>query len=117
MSLKRIIKDYKTISQEHIDLINRHFPNGFENEHLISFTTPKGEFIKALEIRTDDAIYLFKVDKNMKVDDEENQENENLSMNDFDSFKGNDEEETESEEEESDDVAEEAVDDGDSDED
>ncbi|MEY3598165.1 MAG: hypothetical protein RL521_587 [Bacteroidota bacterium] len=87
--MKRIIKDYKTISQEHADLIAEHFPNGFENDNLISFTTPKGEFIKALEIRTEDTIYLFKIDKNMQVDNED--ENEGVSVDSsFDSFKGDD---------------------------
>lgn len=86
--LKRVIKDYNTLSQEHIDLINEHFPNGFENENLVSFVTPKGQFIKALEVRTDDTIYLFKIDKNMKVDDEENQENEGAAMSEFENFKG-----------------------------
>jgi hypothetical protein len=86
--IKRVIKDYNTLTQEHIDLINEHYPNGFENENLVSFVTPKGQFIKALEVRTDDTIYLFKIDKNMKVDDEENQENEGAAMSDFDSFKG-----------------------------
>lgn len=90
MALKRIIKDYKTLSQEHIDLINEHYPNGFENENLISFVTPKGQFIKALEIRTEDTIYLFKIDKNMEVDDEENNDNDGLAIGDFDSFKGDD---------------------------
>lgn len=88
--MKRVIKDYTTISKEHIDLINEHYPNGFENENLVSFVTPKGQFIKALEVRTDDTIYLFKIDKNMKVDDEENQENEGAAMSDFESFKGGD---------------------------
>ncbi|MFM7232993.1 MAG: DNA primase [Flavobacteriales bacterium] len=85
--LKRVIKDYNTLTQEHIDLINEHYPNGFENENLVSFVTPKGQFIKALEVRTDDTIYLFKIDKNMKVDDEENQENEGAVMSEFESFK------------------------------
>jgi len=86
--LKRVIKDYKTLEQEHIDLITQHFPNGFENDDLVSFVTPKGQFIKALEVRTKDTIYLFKIDKNMKVDDEENQENEGAAMSEFESFKG-----------------------------
>jgi DNA-directed RNA polymerase subunit delta len=86
--IKRVIKDYNTLNKEHIDLINEHYPNGFENENLVSFVTPKGQFIKALEVRTDDTIYLFKIDKNMKVDDEENQENEGAAMSDFESFKG-----------------------------
>jgi DNA-directed RNA polymerase subunit delta len=86
--IKRVIKDYNTLTKEHIDLINEHYPNGFENENLVSFVTPKGQFIKALEVRTDDTIYLFKIDKNMKVDDEENQENEGAAMSEFESFKG-----------------------------
>lgn len=85
--LKRVIKDYNTLTKEHIDLINEHYPNGFENENLVSFVTPKGQFIKALEVRTADTIYLFKIDKNMKVDDEENQENEGAVMSEFESFK------------------------------
>jgi hypothetical protein len=87
--IKRVIKDYNSLSQEHIDLINEHFPNGFENENLISFVTPKGQFIKALEIRTADTIYLFKVDKNMQVDDEE-QEGNDSQEGEFESFKGED---------------------------
>ena len=86
--MKRIIKDYKSLSDEHIELINKHYPNGFENDNLISFVTPKGEFIKALEIKTDEAIYLFKIDKNMEVPDDENQENETMAMSEFENFKG-----------------------------
>jgi hypothetical protein len=92
--LKRVIKDYNSLSQEHIDLINEHFPNGFENDNLVSFVTPKGQFIKALEVRTADTIYLFKIDKNMKVDDEENQENEGAAMSEFESFKGSEAEDS-----------------------
>jgi DNA-directed RNA polymerase subunit delta len=112
--IRRVIKDYKSLGQEHIDLINEHFPNGFENEHLVSFTTPKGQFIKALEIRTDDTIYLFKIDKNMRVDDEENQENEGMAMGDFDNFKGGDDDSDSNEEEDdTDDATEEPNEDAD----
>jgi DNA-directed RNA polymerase subunit delta len=117
--IRRVIKDYKSLGQEHIDLINEHFPNGFENEHLVSFTTPKGQFIKALEIRTEDTIYLFKIDKNMRVDDEENQENEGMAMGDFDNFKGGDDDSDSNEEEDddTDDAPEESNEDSDGDED
>jgi DNA-directed RNA polymerase subunit delta len=102
--IKRVIKDYKTLGQEHIDLINEHFPNGFENEHLISFTTPKGQFIKALEIKTEDTIYLFKVDKNMQVDDEENQENEGMAMGEFENYKGGDSDDADDADDDADDA-------------
>jgi len=87
--IKRVIKDYNSLSQEHIDLINEHFPNGFENENLISFVTPKGQFIKALEIRTGDTIYLFKIDKNMQVDEDEPEGNCGQKT-EFENFQGDD---------------------------
>jgi len=87
--MKRVIKDYNSITDEHAALIEAAYPNGFENENLVSFTTPKGAFIKALEIRTEDTIYLFKIDKNMKVDEEEGND-DGLAINDIDGFKTDD---------------------------
>jgi hypothetical protein len=87
--MKRVIKDYNNITDEHAALIQAAYPNGFENEHLVSFTTPKGAFIKALEIRTEDTIYLFKIDKNMKVQEEEGHD-DGLNLNDLDGFKSDD---------------------------
>ena len=115
--LKRVIKDYNSLTQEHIDLINEHYPNGFENENLVSFVTPKGQFIKALEVRTDDTIYLFKIDKNMKVDDEEG--DNDSGMPDFDGFKSSesDDSDIDSMDDDDDDTDDVATDDGDDDED
>ncbi len=113
--MKRVIKDYNNLSQEHIDLITEKYPNGFENEDLVSFTTPKGAFIKALEIRTDDTIYLFKIDKNMRVADDENQENEGMAMNEFESFKGSDDMEEEDEDDDNMDEAQDVADTDDAD--
>ena len=115
MALKRIIKDYKTLGQEHIDLINEHYPNGFENDNLISFVTPKGQFIKALEIRTDDTIYLFKIDKNMEVDNQEGSDNDGLPVSDFDNFKGDSDSDSNDDDDDDDDNNDTNKDDGDDD--
>ena len=99
--MKRVIKDYNNITDEHAALIQDAYPNGFENEHLVSFTTPKGAFIKALEIRTEDTIYLFKIDKNMKVV-EEDVHDDGLNLNDLDGFKSDDNSSEDDEEDDSD---------------
>jgi DNA-directed RNA polymerase subunit delta len=88
--MKRVIKDYNSITQEHIDLINEHYPNGFENENLVSFVTPKGQFIKALEVRTEDTIYLFKIEKNMKVADDDDDQDGDSGYDNFKSSSGGD---------------------------
>ncbi len=101
--MKRVIKDYNNITDEHAALIQTAYPNGFENEHLVSFTTPKGAFIKALEIRTEDTIYLFKIDKNMKVVEEEGHD-DGLNLNDLDGFKSDDDSSEEDDSDTSDDA-------------
>ena len=114
--MKRVIKDYNTITDEHAALIEAAYPNGFENENLVSFTTPKGEFIKALEIRTDDTIYLFKIDKNMKVDEEDGHD-DGLNLNDLDGFKSDEEGTDDNDDDDNDDDVADDADDSEEDED
>ncbi len=114
--MKRIIKDYKNISQEHADLIAEFYPNGFENENLVSFTTPKGEFIKALEIKTDDTIYLFKIDKNMEVaGDDDGNDSSGMPVAEFDNFKGDSSDDDNDDDDDDDDDSADNNDDGDDD--
>jgi hypothetical protein len=114
--MKRVIKDYNNITDEHAALIQAAYPNGFENEHLVSFTTPKGAFIKALEIRTEDTIYLFKIDKNMKVVEEDGHD-DGLNLNDLDGFKSDDNSSEDDEEEDDTDTSDDGEDSNESDED
>lgn len=99
--MKRIIKDYQTVTPEQLQLIAEAYPDGIDSDLLISFTNAKGEYVKALEVRTDDTIYLFKISAGMiaKIDD---YTDDDFDMGDFasddgDSFpaveKGEDDEE------------------------
>lgn len=63
--MKRVIKDYKTITDAQLQLIADHYPEGFAPEDLISFNIPGGDSFKGLEIRTEDTIYLFKINTAM----------------------------------------------------
>lgn len=63
--MKRIIKDYKSINQDHLGMIATEYPEGFDIEDLITFRKPDGSSFRGLEIRTEEAIYLFKIDSRM----------------------------------------------------
>jgi hypothetical protein len=63
--VKRVIKDYKTITPEQLQLIANEYPDGFVVEDLITFKKPDGESFKGLEIKTEDTLYLFKIDTRM----------------------------------------------------
>ena len=64
--MKRVIKDYKTISTELLQLLKENYPYGIDDEDLIFFTTPKGYKIEAVELRTSDTIYLIKVSSELQ---------------------------------------------------
>jgi DNA-directed RNA polymerase subunit delta len=68
--MKRIIKDYTNVTEEQLKLITTYFPDGIDSDHVISFTGLKGEYIKAIEVKTPDTIYLFKISSQMlaKID-------------------------------------------------
>lgn len=63
--MKRIIKDFKNISEDVVQLINEQYPTGYADSQLVSFVNAKGEFVKALEVRSDDVIYLIKMDRKL----------------------------------------------------
>ena len=59
--MKRIIVDYKKLNTEILNLLAEKFPNGFDDNDIISFRDSKGQQIEAVEIRTDDINYLVKI--------------------------------------------------------
>jgi hypothetical protein len=63
--MKRIIKDYRTITDGHMMLIKSQYPGGFEDSDLIALKTSDGGYFDALEVRTNEAIFLIKVNHDL----------------------------------------------------
>lgn len=63
--MKRVIKDFKSISADVMALINDQYPHGYEDNELVTFVNAKGEFVKALEVRTEEVVYLIKLDRKL----------------------------------------------------
>jgi len=59
--MKRIIKNFKNLDSKLFQKLKEKYPYGIDDEDLISFTTPNGYKIKALELGTREAIYLIKM--------------------------------------------------------
>lgn len=57
----RKIVDYKKLSEDILNLLVEKFPDGYDDTDIITFKNAQGEIIEAVEIRTDDTIYLVKV--------------------------------------------------------
>lgn len=63
--MKRVIKNYTNVEPRHIALIAAAYPEGFGDDDLQVLSMPTGKYLRALEVRTDDTIYLFRIDEEM----------------------------------------------------
>lgn len=59
--MKRIIVDYEKLTANILDLLVEKYPDGYDYDDVISFKNLKGETIKAVEVKTDDTVYLVKI--------------------------------------------------------
>jgi hypothetical protein len=66
MTLRRIIVDFKKLTPEILTLLVDKYPYGYDDDQIISFRNAKNELIEAVEVRTEDTIYLVKVSKKLE---------------------------------------------------
>lgn len=59
--MKRVIVDYAKLTNEILNLLVERFPDGYDDSDIIRFRNAKNELIEAVEVRTEDTIYLVKV--------------------------------------------------------
>ena len=59
--MKRVIVDYAKLTNEILNLLVEKFPDGYDDSDVIRFKNAKNEFVEAVEVRTEDTIYLVKV--------------------------------------------------------
>lgn len=59
--MKRIIVDYKKLTPEILNLLVTKYPDGYDDDHIISFKNARNETVEAVEVKTEDTIYLVKV--------------------------------------------------------
>jgi len=59
--MKRAIVDYKKLTKDILALLVEKYPEGYQDRDVIRFKNAKNETVEALEVRTEDTIYLVKV--------------------------------------------------------
>lgn len=102
--MKRVIVDYAKLTNEILTLLVEKFPDGYDDSNIIRFKNAKNETIEAVEVRTEDTIYLVKVSTKL-ADRIENFDDDDMddAPDDMDALKdleiGNDDEEETSEKE------------------
>ena len=59
--MKRVIVDYAKLTHEILNLLVDKFPDGYDDSNIIRFRNAQNELIEAVEVRTEDTIYLVKI--------------------------------------------------------
>lgn len=59
--MKRVIVDYAKLTNEILNLLVEKFPDGYDDSDVIRFRNAKNELVEAVEVRTEDTIYLVKI--------------------------------------------------------
>jgi hypothetical protein len=59
--MRRIIVDYSKLTNEILSLLVEKFPDGYDDSNIIRFRNAHNELVEAVEVRTEDTIYLVKV--------------------------------------------------------
>ncbi|EMY81554.1 hypothetical protein ES731_02825 [Psychroflexus gondwanensis] len=83
--MKRIIIDYKKLTPEILSLLVQKYPDGYDDRDVLVFKNSKKETVEAVEVKTEDTIYLVKIstrlEDTMTKFDVEDYEDEEMEMN------------------------------------
>jgi hypothetical protein len=83
--MKRIIIDYKKLTPEILSLLVQKYPDGYDDRDVLVFKNSKKETVEAVEVKTEDTIYLVKIstrlEDTMTKFDVEDYEEEEMEMN------------------------------------
>ncbi len=65
--MRRIIVDYKKLTPKILSLLANKYPDGYDDEDIISFRNAQNQIIEAVEVRDQDTIYLVKVSAKLEA--------------------------------------------------
>ncbi len=66
-NLKRVIIDFKKLTPKVLKLLVECYPDGYDEDHIITFRNAKGQRIEAVEVVTEDTKYLVKISAKLVV--------------------------------------------------
>lgn len=64
--MKRVIIDYEKLTAKILEMLVEKYPDGYEYRDIISFQNSEGKTIHAVEVRTEDTVYLVKISQKLE---------------------------------------------------
>jgi len=88
--MRRVIVDYKKLNNDILDLLVTKYPDGYDEDHIITFKNALNEVVECVEVKTDDTTYLVKISKRLVAameDYDPDEEQDDHDDNEFESPK------------------------------
>ena len=63
--MRRVIVDYAKLTHEILNLLVDKFPDGYDDSNIIRFRNAQNELIEAVEVKTEDTVFLVKISTNL----------------------------------------------------
>jgi DNA-directed RNA polymerase subunit delta len=63
--MKRIITSFEKLDEKQIELFKTQYPDGYSSHDIVSFKNLQGIETKAIQINTNDTIYLVKLNEKL----------------------------------------------------
>ena len=82
--MERRIRSFNTLTDELREKLQEQYPDGIDNSHIRSVSTPKGENLRVIELRTTEVMYLIKVNAESREEMDEFLDQENTGDGDDD---------------------------------
>ena len=88
-NLKRVIVDFKKLTPEVLKLLVEKYPDGYDEDNIITFKNAQNEVVECVEVRTNDTVYLVKISKRLvaAMEDFDPDEDQDDDDNEFDNHK------------------------------
>ncbi len=88
--MKRVIVDYAKLTNEILNLLVEKFPDGYDDSDVIRFRNAKNELVEAVEVRTEDTIYLVKISTKLadRIENYEDDDDMDLDVDTIEPVKG-----------------------------
>ncbi|MCK0159508.1 hypothetical protein [Allomuricauda sp. F6463D] len=65
--MKRILIDYKKLDHRVAAILIDTYPDGYGDDDIITIKKPNGVVIEAVEVKTEDTVYLVKISKSLST--------------------------------------------------
>ncbi|MBP1224556.1 DNA primase [Flavobacterium sp. 1355] len=117
--MKRVIVDYAKLTNEILNLLVEKFPDGYDDSDVIRFRNAKNELVEAVEVRTEDTIYLVKISTKLadRIENFDEDDDIDLDVDTIEPVKGLDLEDADDDDDDDDNLDKPDVDGGDDDDD